>query len=109
MNFEVLVLAINNDALQWCRQNGLLHVNRFCPACQCEMSLVKDKCSDGFIWQCGRPCRRRLSIRSGTFFEGSKLTIRQIVYLIYWWVYECTSVNFIEREILIASPNTGKL
>lgn len=64
--------------------------------------------SDGIIWQFRKSCRKKLSIRSGTFFEG-KLSLRTIVLLMYWWSYvEVSSTEFLLREQGLASEAVVK-
>ena len=40
--------------------------------------------SDGVSWW-GRQCKGRKSIREGSFFSNSRLTLQQWLLLIYWW------------------------
>ena len=41
---------------------------------------------DGLIWECPlRTCRKRRSIRAGSFFEDSKISLRQWLNIIYLW------------------------
>lgn len=38
-------------------------------------------------WRCtALNCRKSVGLRDGTFFEKSKLTLRQWIVLMYWWV-----------------------
>ena len=41
---------------------------------------------DGLIWECRlRTCRKRRSIRAGSFFEDSKISLGQWLNIIYLW------------------------
>ena len=41
---------------------------------------------DGLIWECPlRTCRKRRSIRAGSFFEDSKISLGQWLNIIYLW------------------------
>lgn len=40
--------------------------------------------SDGVSWWCRR-CKGRKTIREGSFFSKSRLTLQQWLLLIYWW------------------------
>ena len=47
------------------------------------MDISKHRC------RCSDPnCRKCVNLREGTFFEKSKLTLRQWVVLMYWWVHQ---------------------
>ena len=56
--------------------------------CQCgtEMVLRDRNVVDGLIWECPlRTCRKRRSISAGSFFEDSKISLRQWLNIIYLW------------------------
>ena len=47
------------------------------------------KCVDNYFWRCGaRKCKKKFSIRKNSFFEGSHLSFKTILCLIYCWIYE---------------------
>ena len=82
-------------------------------------------------WKCGT-CNKRISLRDGSFFSKSKLTLQKWAILIYWWgkqypvtvaadeaqvteasacqVYqwlrEVCSTKLINTQIVLGSPNT---
>ena len=43
-----------------------------------------DIISDGVRWRC-RSCKTSTSIRNGSFFSKSKLTLQKWLILIFWW------------------------
>ena len=43
--------------------------------------------SDGVSWWCRR-CKGRKTIREGSFFSKSRLTLQQWLLLIYWWAHQ---------------------
>ncbi len=45
---------------------------------------VRNDVSDGVSWKCPK-CSTRKSIREGSFFSKSRLTLKQWVIVIYWW------------------------
>ena len=57
---------------------------------------------DEFRWRCGRPCNKILSIRSGSFFEGSHLNIRSVLDVIRYWAFEEFSFRKASRELAMA-------
>ena len=44
-------------------------------------------------------CRQDIGLRKGTWFEGSRVSFRQIVLFIYCWAKELTSIKFCEEEL----------
>ena len=84
----------NVAAIQWAKLHGLLAANQVCATCNRPMvwSQAGPGKSDEFRWRCGRPCNKTLSIRSGSFFEGSqppKYSIRAWCYSLLglWGVF----------------------
>jgi hypothetical protein len=56
------------------RSSGLLANNIRCPSCGEEMRERPHNNTDGFMFFCEKKlCRKKKSIRSGSFFEKSKL------------------------------------
>jgi len=47
----------------------------------------KSDISDGCIFRCGS-CKTTKSLRVGSFFSKSKLTLQQWLVFLYWWVRE---------------------
>jgi len=53
----------------------------------------------GSRWRCQRrTCRKEKGIRTNNWLSGSRLPIHTIVYYIYCWAYEMTSVSYCKRE-----------
>ena len=55
--------------------------------CTCgTVMIMQDRAdiSGGCCWRCP-DCHKRISIRKGSFFEKSKLTIQKWLLLIHWW------------------------
>ena len=74
-------------ALTYLRNIGLLKDCRWCEDCSEFCTQVKEKaCIDQYIWRC-RHCRKKHSVREGSFFSRSKLTLQTLYVLIYFWVY----------------------
>jgi transposase-like protein len=48
---------------------------------------VRNDISDGVRWRC-RSCKTSTSIRDGSFFSKSKLTLQKWLILIFWWSHE---------------------
>lgn len=82
--------------LSWLREEGLIASSRNCTMCGSEMNWVRrgDR-SNGYIWECSRQingkrhrCER--SIREGSWFENSNMTIEKVLKFTYWW---CQDLN----------------
>ena len=78
----------NREAtIAWCRQYGLLATAMTCPDCgaQCRQQM-RDRATDKVTWRCSdRDCLKVVSIRKGSFFEGSRLELWKILGLSYVW------------------------
>ncbi|KAI6203720.1 DDE-Tnp-IS1595 domain-containing protein [Aphelenchoides besseyi] len=89
-----LYIATVDDwsAIAFAASVGLLPNSRTCERCKRPMHLVsRQENIDKKRWICKisegkkkKYCSTR-SLRSGTFFEKSHLTIRTIVHILYWW------------------------
>ena len=104
LNYDDIFSNMNTiqDVIDWCINHGILHQQRLCPVCHRQMTVVKkSNSSDGVIWQCHFPCRKRLSIRKDTFLEG-RLPLKTILKILYYWAYESSSQKFLQRECRIS-------
>lgn len=99
MNLLTLTQECNNvgAAVAFLQNRGILHINRQCAAGH---EMVLQVTSDKQRWRCHqRSCRSSISLRKGTWLEQSKLPFRTVVYFIYCWSREMTSIQFCEREL----------
>lgn len=78
-------------AIEWLKEEKLLATNRICDICHSDMMLrdCSDR-SDGYVWECRRQIGRKRhrtekSIREGSWFEQSNLSIEEVVKFTYWW------------------------
>ena len=76
--------------ISWLQSKGLLGRNKLCPACNQPMDMQQRRdITDGHRWRCPvSTCKKSVSLRSGTFFEQSRLQLRQWIVLMYWWARE---------------------
>jgi hypothetical protein len=77
-------------ATRWAKERGLLSSQNDCPVCHQAMDEVPNICSDGKIWKCSRMINglrhyRKLSIRTGSIFANSNMSIRDILFTMYEW------------------------
>ena len=73
------------------KEEKLLARNRICDICHSGMMFpdCSDR-SDGYVWECRRQIGRKRhrtekSIREGSWFEHSNLSIEEVVKFTYWW------------------------
>ena len=73
------------------------------------MVITLSKCKkklrgqDGYGWRCERPCRRRVSVRAGSFFEKSNLSLAKILQLLYQWAHRNASFLSLHHELNLAT------
>ena len=97
--------------IQWLMEDGLLGKSRVCSVCGDDMKLLNcDDRSDGFKWECRRRTNSKrhkveLSIRAGSWFEQSKMTLEEILKYCYWWCQELDQAQ-IRHELGLAT-HTG--
>lgn len=91
------ILEITCDkksTIQWCQNVGLLSSSYDCPTCSQPMILVTSSSakasSDIYVWRCKKMiCGKRhqveRTIRKGSWFEHSNMTLEEVVELTYFW------------------------
>lgn len=76
------------SCLQWCARRKLLRNSVLCVLCNIPSSLHNcNSTSNGKVWRC-KVCKGKVSVRDGSLFQGSHLTIMQILLIIYNWAKE---------------------
>ena len=97
--------------IAWCRQKGLLAQRMLCERLHVDcIEGALNRCQDGVRWRCPQ-CPRRFNIRKGSFIEGSKLRLWQIIGLTYFWSLDCgrtrgLSQKQVLKELEIKSEHT---
>ena len=75
----------NDNIIAFLRSRHLLARTMTCSRCGTSMDeAMRRDVSDGVRWRC-RGCKTSKSIREGSFFTKSRLTLRQWVLLVYLW------------------------
>ena len=93
---DLYAITRSDGLAQWLQRKGLIRdfTDEDCVKCNYgKMRLVKDASysKDKACWRCSiRQCNSKVSIRRGTWFESSHLSMSQVLELTYFWVYECT-------------------
>ena len=117
---DIVVICHNGEAVDWLRQRGILgnFAGEDCKKCRerekenggnvGQIRLVKDTSykTDGKVWRCNnRKCNAKVSIRRGSWCDGSHLSVEQVLKLTYLWVWKC-SESFVMREVKIGGEHT---
>jgi len=77
--------------LSWLKEEGLIASMRRSGVCQSEMKWTEcNDWSDVFVWECRKQIglkrhRCQTSIREGSWFENTNLTIEEVLKFTYWW------------------------
>ena len=97
--FKDLVRAIPSidAAIQFCAERRLLANMNNCQQCNQPRNVIRDasRKADGIVWRCPG-CHSKTSIRNGSFFDHSHLSLEQILLFSYGWsrdwqFKDCTS------------------
>ena len=99
LNFSRLNdLCKNSDLFDlWLKELGLkLDFSKVeCVYCGALFRLVKDSSyPEGECWKCeNRQCRKKLSVKFGSWFEGAHLSYEQAVKVTYCWIRKISNEN----------------
>ena len=98
------------NLIQWLQDKGVIgNFGGECVRCfEGRITLKKDSSygRDGFVWRCTKKeCGYKISVRAGSWFEQSHLTLQQVVKLTYYWVYK-TRQDTVRRELRINCEET---
>ncbi|CAI6362106.1 unnamed protein product [Macrosiphum euphorbiae] len=95
MNFKDLLTQVPdiNAGIQFLQSKNIIEMTNTCDNGH-EMFLK------GSRWRCQRrDCRKEKGIRVNNWLNGSRSPINSIVYFIYSWAHELTSVTYCKREL----------
>ena len=77
--------------IEFLQENGVLSSYFYCVDCQTWMDIAVDSDAiDGFYMRCIQ-CHAKQSIRHGSILSNSRLTLKQFLYLVYFWLLKNTS------------------
>ncbi len=86
----------NERFVRWLMAEGFLHDSMRCERCLTIMRLERDYSvgKDHFSWRCPRfNCRSRISVRDGSFFARSKLTLRKQLQIVINFMAESSALS----------------
>jgi hypothetical protein len=76
----------SENIIEKLRQQGLLAQDHKCPSCNEYMVCTSANNIDGLRFRCRkRSCEKEKSIRVGSFFEGSKLSLSKCMLFLHLW------------------------
>ena len=106
---ENLFLFKNNqeNLIKLLQNVKLIPKERFCEVCGRSMPInVNQSLSDKYFFNCSK-CKKKVSHRKGTFFEGSKLSLWTIFALMYLEVSDIyMSYEILKKQLQIGSTST---
>ena len=95
------------EAYNWCLRTGLLPTVRICACGEVLMLRTRLERVSGFFLRCPRAaCRAEYSVRCGTWFEGSHMSLCQIVRFLYFWVRDNVRQEEMMFQLGIRSEHT---
>ncbi|CAH1260847.1 unnamed protein product [Diabrotica balteata] len=106
-NLSLLAPLVNDvyDCIVWAALRNLIKNSVFCNMCNISKTFVKrTNCINQYMWKC-KGCSKSTSIRDGSFFAQSHLTISQIIIVIYGFANEF-SQKLICREAMLCSRSS---
>lgn len=87
------------DAVEFLQTKGVLPSERKCKQGH-QMRLCY---STRIFWQCRKSiCRTKVNIRTGNWFENTRIPFVVAIRFFYSWAYELTSIEWCARELGIA-------
>uniref|UniRef100_A0A5S6Q7J2 Transposase zinc-ribbon domain-containing protein n=1 Tax=Trichuris muris TaxID=70415 RepID=A0A5S6Q7J2_TRIMR len=71
-------------AVQFMKDKGVIHQHRTCARCRRSMVLRYRKDRDDVRWRCcGKQCRKEVSVKTGTWLQGSNGSANALLYVSY--------------------------
>ena len=85
------------SCLQLVCDRGIMTIERECGRCGEQMHWKRDVSkADGYRWRCSRQYRASCSLRTDTFFQNSKLSLLQILIIMFCW---CQGMKQVETRV----------
>lgn len=101
----------NERLVRWLMRERFLHPSMNCEHCLSPMRLEKYAAAkrDHYVWRCPRyTCRSRISVRDGSFFADSNLSLRKLMKIVINFVAESPSRGT-ARRIRVSRQSVGKI
>lgn len=107
-NITVLARAMPDtwQSVKWCARHRLISNSFMCNRCDVQCSLIsRSDISDSKTWYC-RGCKNKKSIREGSWFAKSHLSLYQIVIIVYCWAHDFPQKDIAREANWINSDTT---
>jgi transposase-like protein len=92
LDFAVLVCD-KSSVINYLRTHGLLALSLDCIHCNKEMTTQKSgESPDGFAFRCCK-CKRRASIRRGSIFDDARLSLEEVISIVFLMSLEVNQRN----------------
>uniref|UniRef100_A0A1B6DZD9 ISXO2-like transposase domain-containing protein n=1 Tax=Clastoptera arizonana TaxID=38151 RepID=A0A1B6DZD9_9HEMI len=90
------------EVIKWLQELGLLAKSCNCSSLNCDsVVLAPSNCNDGYVWVCSNKKHNfKKSIRKGTWFEGTRLAMEEVIIILYFWIHEFSQVQ-VRQELHI--------
>ncbi|KAK7507258.1 hypothetical protein BaRGS_00001193 [Batillaria attramentaria] len=96
--------AIRWLAIRWLATRGLLKNTQLCHVCGQNMTVgTFNGHLDGKRWRCPGACNITKTIRDGSWFEKSKLSLPTSILLLYFWSADFPQ-GLVSRELQLSRP-----
>uniref|UniRef100_A0A5S6Q4E6 ISXO2-like transposase domain-containing protein n=1 Tax=Trichuris muris TaxID=70415 RepID=A0A5S6Q4E6_TRIMR len=97
-------------ALQFMKDKGLIHQHRTCARCRQSMVLRYRKDRDDVRWRCcGKQCRKEVSVKTGTWFQGYDQPVRILLFFMRAWSEKLTSLAYCKATFDMSAKVAVKL
>ncbi|XP_028133902.1 uncharacterized protein LOC114329089 [Diabrotica virgifera virgifera] len=103
-NMQMLAVPFKNvyDGLVWCASRNLINNSVLCDMCNRAKTFIRRTgVVDQYCWKC-KECSATTSVRDGSFFARSSLSIYQIIILMYGFANDFPQ-KLIRREVSLGN------
>ena len=100
--------------MKFLRSQGILRNGKLCNQCDLWMKHVTcSEAGDGYFWGCPN-CKRKASVREGSFFEKQRLNLSVLLKILYFFLsgtsptdaIKCLKVQHISIEFMTGITST---
>lgn len=101
------LIKTEEESITFAQELGLLKRKHICCGKEVPLRINKRDKNKGYFFRCTvKNCRKEVSLRKNSFFEGSHLLISQILTFIYYFVYDETTLKGLKRKCGVTRDET---